>query len=108
MTRSWLWLPPLALFLCAFSVVDGTVPQPFKGAGERAAQAGLPQAKTPLWSQLGKCHVTLDSKTQLYGINVLPEVKALNGQTVRMDGFVLPMDGSDKTKYFLLAKRTPV
>jgi len=110
MARFPLTLLPLALALCAFQVVDGKgkVPPSGQALGERAAQDGLPQAKDTLWAQLGHCPVKLDSKTQLYGIDVIPNVKALNGQTVRLSGFVLPMDGSDQTKYFLLSKRTPV
>ena len=110
MTRFPLKLLPLVLALCAFQVVDGKGKAPPSGQalGERAAQDGLPQAKDQLWTALGKCPVKLDAKTQLYGIGVTPEVKALNGKTVRLSGFVLPMDGSDKTKYFLLSKRTPV
>jgi hypothetical protein len=84
------------------------VPAVTQAPSERSAQDQLPQAKDPIWAELAKCRVGLDAKTQLYGINVIPEVKALNGQTVKASGFVLPLDGADKTKYFLLAKRTPV
>ena len=41
-------------------------------------------------------------------ISVTPEVKALAGQTITLNGFVLPLDGSDHTKHFLLTRRTPV
>ena len=105
-----LLLAVISLPLCGFQVVDGKgkVPPSGQALGERAAQDGLPQAKDQLWTALRKCPVKLDEKTQLYGIGVTPEVGALNGKTVRLSGFVLPMDGLDKTKYFLLSKRTPV
>jgi len=35
-------------------------------------------------------------------------VKAMSGQIIRASGFVLPLDGSDMTKHFLLTRRTPV
>jgi hypothetical protein len=105
----YLILPLLALSLCGFQVVDGSkAPLASQAPGERTQQDQLPQAKDPLWAELARCKINLDAKTQLYGISVIPEVKALDGQTVKLSGFILPLDGADKTKYFLLAKRTPV
>jgi len=98
----------LAFCLCGFSIVQGEVPPAAQAPGEREQQDQLPQAKDQLWAELARCKVKLDAKTQLYGINVIPEVRALNGQTVKASGFIMPLDGADKTKYFLLAKRTPV
>ena len=77
-------------------------------ADERAAQDALPKSSNPLWGQFLKCKVGYNNKSGLYSIAVTPEVKALAGKTVMLNGFVLPLDGSDHTKHFLLTRRTPV
>jgi len=75
---------------------------------EAAAQKLLPKVRDALWSKLIKCEVSYDDKSDVYSIRVTPEVKALDGQTVTVRGFVLPMDGSDRTKHFLVSRNTPV
>jgi len=55
-----------------------------------------------------KCKVGYNSKTGIYSIAVTNEVKAMAGQAVTASGWVLPLDGSDQTKHFLLTRRTPV
>jgi hypothetical protein len=75
---------------------------------ERAAQNGLPKSSDPLWLKLVKSKVSYNEKSGLFSIAVTPEIKALNGQTVSVSGFVLPMDGSDRTKHFVLTRNTPV
>jgi hypothetical protein len=75
---------------------------------EAAAQKFLPKVRDTLWSKLIKCEVSYDDKKDVYSIQVTPEVKALDGQTVTVRGFVLPMDGSDRTKHFLVSRNTPV
>ena len=75
---------------------------------ERQAQTALPQSHSPVWSVLGKCKVDFDAKTGLYAIDLTDDVKAMNGQQVVANGFMLPLDGSDKTSHFLLSRRTPV
>ena len=77
-------------------------------ADERAAQDALPKAPSPLWEEFAKCKIGYSNQTGIYSIAVTPEVKALAGQTVTLNGFVLPLDGSDHTKHFLLTRRTPV
>jgi len=76
-------------------------------ADEAAAQKWLPKAHDPLWTKLAACKVSYNRKG-LYSIDVTPEVKALNGQDVSVRGFILPMDGSDRTKHFLITRNTPV
>ena len=75
---------------------------------ELAAQKLLPKVHDELWSKLVKCAVDYDEKNGTYGIRLTPEVKALDGQTVTLRGFILPMDGSDRTQHFLLSRNTPV
>ena len=77
-------------------------------ADERAAQDALPKSSNPLWSTLAQSKVSFSTKTGNFSIVLPPEVKALDGQTVTVSGFVLPMDGSDHTKHFLVTKNTPV
>lgn len=75
---------------------------------ERAAQANLPQSKDPIWPKLRACKVAFNESTGLYRLTPTPEVKALANTTVRVTGFVLPLDGLDMTMHFLLGVNTPV
>jgi len=77
-------------------------------AAEAAAQRLLPKVHDALWSKLVGCEVSYDDKSGVYGISLTPEVKALDGKTVTVRGFVLPMDGSDRTRHFLVSRNTPV
>lgn len=77
-------------------------------SGERAFQKTLPQSKDPLWPKLRACKVTYNAKTALYDLTPTPEVKAMAGQTLRVNGFVIPLDGLDMTKHFLIGINTPV
>ena len=103
-----LLMAALLLSLSGFQVVSGEKPKPDQPTDERQAQAELPQSKSPLWSKLGKCRVDYNPRTGLYAIDITPDVKTLDGQKIEANGFMLPLDGADKTKHFLLAKRTPV
>jgi len=76
--------------------------------GERSAQDQLPRSSDPLWLTLAKSSVEYDDETGMFSIDLPPEVKALDGQTVSVKGFVLPMDGSDHTRHFLVTRNTPV
>lgn len=75
---------------------------------ERAYQNGLPRSKDPIWPKLRACKVSFNSRTGLYGLTPTPDVKAMAGRTVRIRGFILPLDGLDLTKHFLLGVNTPV
>jgi hypothetical protein len=75
---------------------------------EAAAQSRLPQARDELWRKFVNCRLGYNEDTGVYSIKLTPEVKALNGKTITIRGFVLPMDGSDLTKHFLLSRNTPV
>jgi hypothetical protein len=77
-------------------------------ADEAAAQKLLPKVHDALWTALTKCKVSYDNKSGNYSIRVTPEVKALDGKKITVRGFVLPMDGSDHTKHFLITRNTPV
>jgi hypothetical protein len=75
---------------------------------ELAAQKALPRVTDPVWARFVKCPLDYDEESGIYKIRMTPEVKALDGKTITVRGFVLPMDGSDHTKHFLLSRNTPV
>ena len=102
-------LLPLLLVVQAFKLSDPQpVPVPDQPQDERSSQDQLPQSTDPLWGQLAHCPASFDNQTALYTITLAPEVKAMDGKTVTVNGFILPLDGSDKTRHFLLTRRTPV
>lgn len=75
---------------------------------ERKAQNSLPRSRDPLWPKLRACKVILNEKSGLYSLMPTPDIKQLQGQTVRIKGFVLPLDGEDRTQHFLIGINTPV
>ncbi|HEX3945011.1 MAG TPA: DUF3299 domain-containing protein [Rhizomicrobium sp.] len=75
---------------------------------ERKLQMTLPHSQSPVWLKFVKCKVGYNDKNDLYHIAVTPEVKALAGQPVMVNGFVMPLDASDHTQHFLLTRNTPV
>jgi len=75
---------------------------------ERALQDRLPKAHDAVWNEFVKCKVGYNNRTGMYSISVTPEVKALSGKPLTASGWVMPLDGSDHTKHFLLTRRTPV
>lgn len=74
---------------------------------ERSAQNTLPMAKDALWATLGKTKITVDEQKGLYNATFPDEVKKLNGQTVKISGFMVPLESDEKFTHFLLSKRTP-
>ncbi len=74
---------------------------------ERKAQDSLPVSHDGLWNVLMKAKITYRNVAPYITASLPPEVKALNGKTLEISGFVLPMDGTEKTSHFLLSKRTP-
>jgi len=75
---------------------------------EREAQRSLPRSEDPIWRVLKSCRVGFDSKSGDYNLIPTEKVLALVGKTVRVKGFVVPLDGSDQTKDFLIGINTPV
>jgi len=99
-----------ALFVAGVAVQCASAADNYYGqpAEERALQDTLPKSNDLLWGKFAKCRVGYSNKTGIYNISVTPEVKAMAGHTVTARGWVLPLDGSDHTKHFLLTRRTPV
>lgn len=95
--RTYLLLP-LLLVLSGFSS------QPEE---ERKLQAQLPQSQDAAWNDFIACKVKADSKNFTYSITYTPAIRALEGKTVSISGFMLPLEATEKFKHFLLSKRTP-
>lgn len=74
---------------------------------ERSAQEKLPKATDELWDTLYKTKVRLNEKDGTYSATFPDEVRKLDGQTIKISGFILPLESSKKFKHFLLSKRTP-
>jgi hypothetical protein len=111
MMKPWkILLLPLALVLLTGMREEKYVLKtpPGQPADERAQQNRLPMSVNPIWQKFLACKVGYNNKTGLYSIALTPDVKALAGKVVTLNGFVLPLDGSDRTKHFLLTRRTPV
>jgi hypothetical protein len=98
----------LVMAILMQSPARATPPPTGQPSDEAAAQKILPKVHDPLWSALGKCDVGYDEKNGVYSIKVTPEVKTLDGKKLTVRGFVLPMDGSDRTRHFLITRNTPV
>ena len=99
----------LVLPLAAFEISEPkAVPAPDQPLGERSSQDSLPQSHHPLWDTLAAAKTDFDTKTGIYSIKLTDEVRAMDGAQVVLSGFILPLDGADKTRHFLLSKRTPV
>src|SRR5260370_27248361 len=75
---------------------------------EITEQRTLPQVNDALWAKLINCKLDYNEENGVYSIQLTPDVKALDGRTVTLRGFVLPMDGSDRTQHFLISRNTPV
>ena len=75
---------------------------------ERDAQARLPRASDPLWSQLRRTKIHLDPTSGLYRAEVPVAVKALAGTTVSLSGFVVPLSAQRGDPHFMLSRNTPV
>jgi hypothetical protein len=101
-------LLPVALVTAGFEQYSAPAPVLVQPGDERASQDPLPQSHDPFWKKLAECQVSVDEKNERYTIDIVPEIKALDGKTITVSGFVLPLEASDEPKHFLLAKRTPV
>lgn len=96
----------LALALTSVSLVpaEGQV----QGAGERAAQAALPQGRSALWTTLRTTKIRADDARGIFTAQHPPAVKALVGRMVTLPGFIMPLDAATHGTHFLLSKYTPV
>lgn len=96
----------LALAALALLLTPAAVAQ--QGAGERAAQARLPQGRSPLWGTLATTRITEDDARGIFRAAHPPAVRALVGRTLALPGFIMPLDTGRSGTHFLLSKYTPV
>lgn len=97
------------LFAVFVSLAAGAAAPPAgQPADERAAQKKLPQSASALWGVLRQTRITEDVKRGLFSASFPAEVEALNGTTVTVTGFMLPIDAKARSRHFLLSKYTPV
>ena len=75
---------------------------------EAQQRALLPHSNDPFWALLRACDVQHDTRNNTYRLEATPQVAALNGKTVQVKGFTVPLDGTDRTSHFLIAVNTPV
>ena len=80
----------------------------FQEDGERAAQAKLPQGKSPIWATLRQTKIGVNEARGLFTAMHPPAVKALAGKSISLAGFFMPLDAQTKGTHFLLSKYTPV
>ena len=97
-------LPGLTTF---DQTITGTVSMPSQPLAERQAQDSLPQAQDEIWDTLAKVKVTLNENTGVFKAEMTDGARQLDGQTVKISGFIVPLEPVDKFKHFLLSKRTP-
>lgn len=104
-----LFVPLVFVATAAFRMEKVNIQAPIgQPADERAAQATLPKSQSPVWAKFLHSKVGYNSKRGLYSIKVSDDVQVLAGQAITVNGWVLPLDGSDHTKHFLLTRNTPV
>ena len=103
MPRSFLFL--LLLGCSAAAASPQGLGQP---ADERTAQKKLPQSEAPLWGVLRQTAIHEDTKRGLFSASFPSTVKELDGKTLSLTGFMLPIDAWTRSKHFLLSKYTPV
>ncbi len=77
-------------------------------AAERAAQKALPQSQDALWATLKTTRIGEDPKRGRFTATPSAEVRALDGQSLTLSGFMLPLEPKATTSHFLLSKYTPV
>lgn len=104
----------LGLVLCGLTSLPAFAAKPvlandqsLQPGDEREAQNKLPIAKGGIWDTLAKSKVTFNEEKGEYSAVFPDEVKKLSGQTIKVSGFMLPLDSSEKFTHFLLSKRTP-
>lgn len=100
--------PTFLLAGLAAALLASAAPAQLQGNGERAAQARLPQGRSPIWMTLRQSKIGIDEARGLFTASHPASVKALSGRTVSLPGFIMPLDAAAKGTHFLLSKYTPV
>lgn len=79
-----------------------------QGAGERDAQARLPQGRSAMWTTLRTTRIDEDDARGIFTATHPPAVRALVGKTLALPGFIMPLDAATRGDHFLLSRYTPV
>lgn len=74
---------------------------------ERKVQDNLPIAKDSLWTVFAKTKVSMDADKSTYKAAIPDDIKKMVGEKIKISGFILPLETTEKFKHFLLSKRTP-
>ncbi len=74
---------------------------------ERQAQDTLPKSNDILWSVLAKTKLKKTDNPDIVKPHFPNEVLSLDGKSVIISGFMLPMESTEKFTHFMLSKRTP-
>ena len=99
---------PKLLLALAVAALLPTIAPAQQEAGERSAQAKLPQGQSPIWTTLRQTKIGVNEARGMFTAFHPAPVKALSGKTVSLPGFIMPLDAETKGTHFLLSKYTPV
>lgn len=102
------WGLAAALALSATAALAAPPPLPVQPPEERARQQLMAQSHDPLWSVLARTKVVADVQHGVYLARNPPEVKALDGREVTVEGFMLRTDVLPQFRRFVLTRYTPV
>lgn len=98
----------LRYVFCIVAALPVAAPAQLQGDGERAAQATLPQGRSPLWATLRQTRIGMNEAKGVFTAAHPPIVRALAGRTISLPGFIMPLDADTRGTHFLLSKYTPV
>jgi hypothetical protein len=87
-----------ALAACGFRV------QPLE---QMPGLAGHTEATETLWEVLSRTTVAVDAKRGVWRANFPDAVKGYAGASIKLSGFVLPLDVRSRTAHFALMRRSP-
>lgn len=74
---------------------------------ERNTQDALPKSNDILWNVLAKTKLKKTDNPDIVKPHFPNEVLSLDGKSVIISGFMLPMESTEKFTHFMLSKRTP-
>ena len=100
--------PPAIGLIVALLLVPAAVHAQFQENGERTRQSRLPQSPSSYWGILRQTKIGMDEKRGTFTADHPPVVKALQGTTVTISGFIMPLEPGKQVRHFLLSKYTPV
>jgi thiol-disulfide isomerase/thioredoxin len=91
----------IAFCVLAALSVAATIPLVMRG------QKDVQHSKSELWPKLTASKVEKHYLEMQYSIAYTPDVKAMEGKPVTVDGFVIPLESKESFQHFLLTIRSP-